>query len=253
MNLGVILLLLIIYVITMIVPYFGTSIIHFWDPKAGWLQLQFGVLHIPSVIYIGGSFAILMLVVVKRKDIKVQEKIKDEMIEAIEKLDIHKIDFEELFKTPNRFIKDILGIIRHGGIEEDIELSIKKHTADLITAYQNLMSQYNYVAVILPMLGMLGTITGLLQMFSIADGVDNIAQKMAGLSVALATTLYATLLVIMCVKPAYKKIEDKLIDLDNVENKLIINSKLFFHNVDLNRLIEESSKEAEEENDEKED
>ena len=251
MNLGVILVLLIIYIGTMIVPYYATTIIHWLDPKTWWLQLQLGVFHIPSILYIVGSFALLMLFVVKRKDIKIQEKIKDEIVEAIEKLDIHNINFEELFKSSNRFIKDILGVIRHGGIEEDIELSIKKHTADLVTAYQNLMSQYNYVAVILPMLGMLGTITGLLQMFSIADGVDNIAQKMAGLSVALATTLYATLLVIMSVKPAYKKIEDKLIELDNLENKLIINSKLFFHNVDLNKIMEAEEKKTEEEDEKK--
>lgn len=243
-------LFLILYGITMILPYYLTSIQHILDPKSWWLQVKFGIFHLPSVLYIVVSYYILKWFVVNNKILKTQKKIKEEIIEAIEKLDIHNIDTEELINTPNRFIKDIIGIIRYGGIEEDIELSIQKHTADLVTAYQNLMSQYNYIAVILPMLGMLGTITGLLQMFSISDGVDNIAEKMASLSVALATTLYATLLVIISVKPKYKQIENELIALDNLENKLIINAKLFFHNVDLNKLMnyEKEDNENEEKN-----
>jgi len=253
MNIFGIISLIGLYIITMIWPYYKTTILHDLDPKTWWLQLQFGVFHMPSLIYIIGSFFILRFFVVKIKDLKIQEKIKEEIVEATEKLDIQNLNLEELLRSSNRFIKDIIGIIRHGGIEEDIELSIQKHTADLVTAYQNLMSQYNYMAVILPMLGMLGTITGLLQMFSISNGVDNIAEKMTGLSVALATTLYATLLVIMSVKPSYKKIENKLIELDNLENKLIINSKLFFHNVDLNKIMIEENNEEEKDEKTKED
>jgi flagellar motor component MotA len=237
MNILGILFLIILYFLTMILPYYLTSIQHSLDPKTWWLQVQFGVIHWPSIVYIFGSYYILKWSVINKKILKTQKKIKDEIIEAIEKLDIHNTNIEDLLNTPNRFIKDIIGIISYGGIEEDIELSIQKHTTDLATAYQNLMSQYNYIAVILPMLGMLGTITGLLQMFSISDGVDNIAEKMASLSVALATTLYATLLVIMRVKPLYKQVENELIALENLENKLIINAKLFFHNIDLNRLM----------------
>jgi biopolymer transport protein ExbB/TolQ len=247
MNVLGIIFLGVLYFITMICPYYLTSINHSLDPKTWWLQVEWGVIHIPSLIYIVGSYYILNLFVVDKKTLKVQKKIKEEIIEAIEKLDIHNFNIEELLNSSNRFIKNIIGIIRYGGIEEDIELSIQKHTTDLAIAYQNLMSQYNYIAVILPMLGMLGTITGLLQMFSISDGVDNIAEKMASLSVALATTLYATLLVIMRIKPLYKQVENELIALNNLENKLIINAKLFFHNIDINKLMKYETEEKDEE------
>jgi len=108
--------------------------------------------------------------------------------------------------------------------------------------YEKLISEYGYIATILPMLGMVGTITGLLQMFA-SEGIDNIAEKLAGLSVALATTLYATLWVILITKPNAREVENHLIELDKEELDLVNSAKLFLHNVDIDLLLEPSSEE----------
>ncbi len=126
----------------------------------------------------------------------------------------------------------------HGGIEEDLELVVNKQVSHLTAIYEKLINEYSFIVTILPMLGMVGTVTGLLQMFAITDGVDNFAEKFASLSVALATTLYATLWVILITKPKSKDIENYLMEIDYDERLLIINSKLFLHNTDIYELPE---------------
>jgi len=234
------LILLGLYGFTMILPYYLTATTHNMDAKNWWFQLHFGILHIPSVFYIVSSAVILHLSIALDPNnllFKHKKLVKD-LDEAERILEEESDNYELILSSKNSFLHDIISIINRGGMEEDITLKIQKKVLDLSSYYERLITEYGYIAAILPMLGMLGTITGLLQMFAVGDGVDNIAQKMAGLSVALATTLYATLIVILITKPKSREVETKLHALENEEQKLIMNAKLFLHNVDIRRIIE---------------
>jgi len=242
--------LLVIYLLTMIVPYYLTTITHDMDAKNYWFQLHYGVFHVPSIVYILFSAFILHFSV--NADVSESKeshrKINKEIGEAESSFDLKNFNPVNIIHSSNTFIKNIWNVIKNGGIEDDMELIVEKETLKLATVYEKLIAEYGYIAAVLPMLGMLGTITGLLQMFAVTDGVDNIAQKMASLSVALATTLYATLWVVLITKPKSREIEAELIELNEQEHRLILSAKLFLHNADLNLLIERAEN-SQEEND----
>ncbi len=214
-----------VYGATMIWPYYATHEKHTLDAKNQYLQLMYGVVHIPSLIFIGASAFILFVFL--KNNLKKNIKLEKELSDAI------KItDDDEIIKSGNSFWKTVVDLIKHGGMEEDIELAVEKKVNNIVLYYEKEMAKFNYIAVILPMLGMLGTITGLLQMFAVSNGIDNIAEKMVGLSVALATTLYATLVVILYVKPVYKKLEERLMELDHMKHDFIISAKLLLHRIE---------------------
>ena len=225
------LLILALYSVTMIVPYIFPQFFHQLDPKNECLGLYLGVIHPPSIVFILGSFFILFRLL-KVKQFK--GNLKKELIEAVEIMESE--ESEKIFSSKNSFIRKIIDIIQKGGMEEDLNLVIENKMQDIFLHYESLMAKCNYISVILPMLGMLGTITGLLQMFAVSNAIDDIAAKMVGLSIALATTLYASLIVILYVKPRYKKVEEEVLELENYSKKLEINSKLLLHNFDLHTL-----------------
>ena len=237
--------LLAIYAITILYPYYLTTIAQQYDSKIWWNVLHSGFVHIPSILYVVSSALLLHLTLKFNLEelFSSHKKTHKEIQEAIKLLSIKQDNFSSLLDSTNPFVIDIKEIILHGAMEEDIELVVEKRVSDLTTRYEKLLSEYGYIATILPMLGMLGTITGLLQMFAVSDGIDNIAEKMASLSVALATTLYATMWVILITKPKAREIEISAIELENIEHKLIMSAKLFLHNADLNLLIEKSEEE----------
>lgn len=239
--------LLTIYALTILLPYYLTTVIQEYNSKDWWNVLHSGFIHLPSIVYILSSALLLHLTLAfdLTELFDSHKKTHKEIEEAIGLLSIKEEKFSQLLKSKNSFIVDIKDIILHGAMEEDIGLVVEKRVSDLATKYEKLLSEYGYISAILPMLGMLGTITGLLQMFAISDGIDNIAEKMASLSVALATTLYATMWVILITKPKSREIEISFIELTNMENKLIKSAKLFLHNADINLLMEKSEQEQE--------
>lgn len=238
--------ILAIYGVTIIYPYYLTSIVKVMDSKNDFFILHYGIIHYPSVLFIMLSTIFLHWSVKSETDkLSVShKKIKNDLENAIETLDLKDLDHEKFKVSENPFCKDIKYILLNGGIEEDIELTIKKHISSIGTSYERLINEYGYIATILPMLGMIGTITGLLQMFAIGNGVDNFSDKLASLSVALATTLYATLCVVFFTKPKSREIENWLVELENVEYKLVINSKLYMHNTDISLLFDNNVNES---------
>jgi biopolymer transport protein ExbB/TolQ len=234
-------LILIIYGVTVIFPYYLTSQ-DMISAKNYFLELHYGFIHYPSIVFIGLS-AILLHRSVKASEEKVFDshlKARKELLEATEQISLYNQDFTDFKETKNKFSQDIKTILLNGGIESDMELIVQKRTLKIATMYEKLISEYSYIATILPMLGMVGTITGLLQMFA-SEGIDNIAEKLAGLSVALATTLYATLWVVLITKPNARELENHLIELDKDELDLVNSAKLFLHNVDIDLLVQEES------------
>jgi len=232
--------LILIYGVTILVPYYLTTEKGV-DPKLDIFTLQFGFIHIPSVVFIIFSALILHRSIDLDSNEKkaLNEPLDEEIIEVIEVLSLdNEKRVEELKESKNPICQDLLAVIKHGGIEEDLELVIEKYVSAKSTVYEKLINEYGFIAAVLPMLGMIGTITGLLQMFAVNDGVDNFAEKFASLSVALATTLYATLWVVFVTKPKAKEVENRLMKIDHDTQQLVITSKLFLHNTALVELEE---------------
>jgi len=243
-----------VYLLTIIYPYIATTINHTMDSKNNLLILHNGIFHLPSIIFIFTS-AFLLHLSVKSQANEVSythKKARKELDEALNIIDFKNTGIDDFIKSKNKYCQDIKYILVNGGIEEDIELVINKYISAITSSYEKLINEYGYISTILPMLGMIGTITGLLQMFAVGGGVDNFSEKLASLSVALATTLYATLIVVFFTKPKSREIESWLIDINNDEYNLIINSKLYLHNVDLNLLLSAEDINEIDENDDKE-
>jgi flagellar motor component MotA len=231
-------IILILFFITIIYPYLAITIYHTLDAKNIIFTLQFGILHIPSFVFIVTSaLALHWSVNAKSNELTIShKKLRKSLKEAISVLDFQEKDYERFMQSENSFCSDIRVIILHGGIEEDLRNVVTKRVSNLTVSYIKLINEYGYIATVLPMLGMIGTITGLLQMFAINSGVDDFSEKLASLSVALATTLYATLFVVFVTKPKSRDIESWLISVDHEEEQLILQSKLFLHTLDMNIL-----------------
>jgi len=247
-----------IYFGTVIVPYILTSTklldsidilnpLH--NPKYWLWSLYGGFFHWPSLVFIIISALLLhrSIKVQTDKTKKNHSEFKKQIDGSIEELELFEETPSKFLQSSNVFSKDVKKIILKGGMEEDIELILDKHLMQFKKNYEKLINEYSYIATVLPMLGMIGTISGLLQMFAVPEGIDNFAEKLSGLSVALATTLYATLWVVFVTKPKAREIENWYIDIENDEHKLLINAKLFLHTADISLLedIEEVDEEEE--------
>lgn len=245
-----------IYVGTIILPYIltNTELLNFivaldpWHNPKHWLwTLYGGFFHWPSLVFIIISALTLhhSIKVQTDKTKKNHSEFKRQIDDSIEQLEVFEEDSNKFLQSSNVFSKDIRKIILKGGMEEDIELILDKHLMQFKKNYEKLINEYGYISTVLPMLGMIGTISGLLQMFAVPEGIDNFAEKLAGLSVALATTLYATLWVVFVTKPKAREIENWYIDIENDEQILLINAKLFLHTADISILenIEEIKEE----------
>jgi len=222
-------------------------------------KLYLGVLHIPSIIFIFGS--LLFLWMSKSKDeekvSKLEKSINKEFKEAdtLISLETYKLaDLKKLFaNSKNSYLQELRYLISIGSSEKELEMIIDKYTLKIYVAYEKLKNDYDYIAAVLPMLGMIGTIAGLLQMFgspTSMGGEDDFAAKFSGLSVALATTLYASLLTVLVVKPASRSVDTLILDTQKNEANILIKSKLFLYRLDtqvfLEYLRESESKDDEE-------
>ncbi len=248
------LLIFILFVVTIIVP----SSIHNWielEGKASELliagidfnKLYLGVIHIPSAIFIFGSL-ILLWISKSRDEDKVstlERNISKNFKEADELISLQSYEVEDLKKLfsnkKNSYLQELKYLISIGTSEKELDMIIDKYTLKIYIAYEKLKNDYDYIAAILPMLGMIGTIAGLLQMFGSPTGIggeDDFASKFSGLSVALATTLYASLLTVLLVKPASRRVETLMLNTQKNETNILIKSKLFLHRLDSQVFLE---------------
>ena len=177
-----------------------------------------GVIHLPSLLFIG-----LSLLVYWREAEKEAKKSRPATIDAAGVSEartrlshvLHRGDGETGSATPDLMLERFLQLsedksplvrvidqavrLGHGG--EALASAVASKLRDL-THFHHLQSRYwTQVASTLPLLGMTGTIAGLLFMFSSGDAGGDRAGQLAGLGIALLTTLYASLLTVLVVKP----------------------------------------------------
>lgn len=223
-------------------------------------RLYYGVIHIPSLVFILGSCFLLWMTKSKDEDKvnKLERAINKDFKEADELIELESYEKEDLKKlfsnSKNKYLQELQYLISIGSSEKEIEMVVDRYTLKIYIAYEKLKNDYDYIAGVLPMLGMIGTIAGLLQMFgapTAMGGEDDFAAKFSGLSVALATTLYASLLTVLIVKPASRGVDTHILDTEKNEANILIKSKLFLHRLDsqvfleyLNEINSEEEKEA---------
>lgn len=210
-------------------------------------RLYYGVIHIPSLVFIFGSLILLWMSKAKDEDsVSKKEKSLNRDFKEADKLialNTYEVkDLQKLFGSKeNRYLQELENLIAIGTSEKELDMIVDKYTLNIYIAYEKLKNDYDYIAAILPMLGMIGTIAGLLQMFGSPVGMgadDDFASKFSGLSVALATTLYASLLTVLIVKPASRRVDNLILDTQKNETNILIKSKLFLHRLDSQVFLE---------------
>lgn len=216
--------------------------------------MHYGILHPNSILFIGVITVILCLSIdkdikdAKRLHIQQETSVKDS-IKAFEEFFENKISTTELvaIAEKNNLVERTLQLIKYGAIEEDLVLSVQKVFSEIAAKYVKLKNDYEYAATVMPIIGMVGTIAGLLIMFAVPEGLEDFADKFSGLSISLATTLYASLVTILIFKPKARDIEEWIVNLDSDHEECEIAVKQFFHKVDMFDLLEECDKRSQNE------
>jgi flagellar motor component MotA len=258
-------LIFFLFIVMIVVPSFANTMFNMgWKASEIIIlgidvnKLYFGVIHIPSLIFILGSMFFLWLSKSKdeEKVSNLEKSINKEFKEADTLINQETYEVQDLQKlfanSQNKYLQELKYLISIGSSEKELEMVIDKYTLKIYVAYEKLKNDYDYIAAVLPMLGMIGTIAGLLQMFgspTSMGGEDDFAAKFSGLSVALATTLYASLLTVLVVKPASRSVDTLILDTQKNEANIVIKSKLFLHRLDTQVFLE-YLRESEAKNDE---
>jgi flagellar motor component MotA len=258
-------LIFFLFIVMIVVPSFANTMFNMgWKASEIIIlgidvnKLYFGVIHIPSLIFILGSMFFLWLSKSKdeEKVSNLEKSINKEFKEADTLINQETYEVQDLQKlfanSQNKYLQELKYLISIGSSEKELEMVIDKYTLKIYVAYEKLKNDYDYIAAVLPMLGMIGTIAGLLQMFgspTSMGGEDDFAAKFSGLSVALATTLYASLLTVLVVKPASRSVDTLILDTQKNEANIVIKSKLFLHRLDTQVFLE-YLRESESKNDE---
>ncbi|OCL85428.1 MotA/TolQ/ExbB proton channel family protein [Arcobacter porcinus] len=206
-------------------------------------DMFYGIFHINSALFIFSS-ALILYIFIDKNSKKIVKAYENKKIKEAEKY------FEEYFEekislleledktNKNKIIKEVLKILRLGGIEDDLLLGVQKIYNKIDNFYTKLKNEYEYAATLMPIIGMIGTVAGLLMMFSEPSQAEDFEKKFAGLSLALATTLYASLVTIVFFKPLARQKERQQIELENDFNDLEIEVRKFYHKVDLTEFLE---------------
>ena len=147
-------------------------------------QMYNGIIHPNSLIFIVVSALLLWLSI--DSDIKSAYKMHQnneastkEAKQVFEDFFEDKINMVQLVdkSKTNETVKKILFIIKYGGTEDDLILGIQKVFTEISSKYIKLKNDYEYLATIMPILGMIGTIAGLLIMFAVPEGIEDFQDK----------------------------------------------------------------------------
>jgi|GEM_PF-5345816 len=206
-------------------------------------EMHYGIIHPSSLLFIVMTALVLFFSIDTDIQKAHEEHQKDESsiketVATLENYFEDQIMLEELMQKAqnNKIISKMVHLIYYGVSEDDLSLSVDKIFTHISSKYVKLKSEYEYIATVLPIIGMVGTIAGLLIMFAAPSGIEDFEEKFAGLSIALATTLYASLMTVLIFKPKARSVEEWLVDLDTDHDYFDIAIKQFIHKVDLMEL-----------------
>lgn len=241
------LLILLCFGVFIVIPSISPEELGFTIPYIyEWNEnMKYGILHIDSLLFVGFTAFILWLSI--ERDIKKAKKLHldkrngfmeaEKSFESFFESTITLNDLVEKSKK-NHVIDKILHLLGHGAIEDDLVLGTQKIYLNIASSYSKLKNDYEYLATVMPIIGMIGTVAGLLMMFSEPTQAEDFEKKFAGLSIALSTTLYASLFTILWFKPNARSVEQWQTDLDEDFENLEISVRKFYHKVNLLELTD---------------
>ncbi|MDA9557140.1 MotA/TolQ/ExbB proton channel family protein [Vibrio sp.] len=229
----------------------------------------FSVFHLPSGLFIGLSMLILLG---NSKDKNTVKKVTSLNIKTLRKelheaqdimnstcrtLEEDKTDISSYKRLISQSKEDNVAgklsrLFLQGGTDDHAHIVLKRYT--LSTEKNSLLKtkQFGFIATLLPLLGMAGTITGLMFIFAgdmtgSASAEDSFNQKFAGMGIALLTTLYATILTAMYLKPRQHKVQMDLANLLLAKQEVLHDFILLKNTLDINQLMNQFHQEQLEE------
>lgn len=146
------------------------------------------------------------------------------MLDQIKSKDPQKMNvvYQKLHDAFNPYLVALAEHKRQGRIAEDFEFEVIGRTRNAIHAIEERIQHLSFVASVLPMLGMVGTLVGLMVMafqFTHKTGGAMNAQAInanfGAVGLALLTTLYAAIFTIIFVKPRIQSLKNSLAKLIN--------------------------------------
>lgn len=216
-------------------------------------QPTLGVIHVPSLIFIGLSYFILKRETssTSRSEIEgffAQVSDAEGFFSKSFKSMSTTSDYSELYREldATRQSSDLkarlLQLIYHGGSDKDVTRLLEIESSQYRQLALAKIKNTGFAATLLPLLGMAGTITGLMFIFSgdlqaAGSAEESFNQKFAGMGIALLTTLYATIITSLRAKPSQHaqqhELNDVLLDIERTENYVL----MFKHSVDLSQWV----------------
>jgi flagellar motor component MotA len=221
-----------IFILFVVIPFIDSG---FYMPDF-MTEVHWSIVHPASLCYIGLSF--LVYVFYSRVEARSQVFAKQNRLSHRELVEPNKLllaisgsqsgekdNLLDLFHNlKDRSANSLVGKITHcveNGLGEDcVRLSVA-HLTDSLAHYHGFLARYGgQVSSTLPLLGMTGTIAGLLFMFT-SDGVsDDRSTQLAGLGMALLTTPYASLITVLITKQCAKWQADKVEELHHLSEQV---------------------------------
>lgn len=194
---------------------------------------HFGVVHVPSLLFIVGAFFCYVIqnslsqvvyqfeqrkkgimprtINLARKELERTTALKDNkeaMLRALVSLDAR-----------NPLVGAVLACVANGYGADVVRRSIDKLTEDLTHHFEHRVRFWNQLSAVLPLLGMTGTIAGLMFMFKAGVGQDSV--NLSALSTALLTTLYASLITVLFSKMLFKINSDRLSQIRHLSGQVM--------------------------------
>lgn len=197
----------------------------------------FTVIHVPSLLFILCSWFIAELFLDSNKPerksgfdkIYTQLKKDNSTFAEVtgllmsENLSSKNKGYSKVHKEESPLVKAFVMHKNQGLLKDDFEFEISKVTRDAMHEIEERIQHANFVSSVLPMLGMVGTLIGLMLMavdFQNQGVTDFDEKKSMGanfeaLGIALLTTLYASLITVSLIKPRVQAYKNKLAKFNN--------------------------------------
>lgn len=193
-------------------------------------DLKLSVLHLPSLLFILISwFVAHWLLDSNKAEYEANPKIcykalkqanldMERFIEELKKQDISATQtvYEKLNSHENLLVNIFVELKKNGKLPEDFEFEIVRFARDSIHHLEERIQHVSFVSTVLPMLGMVGTLGGLMLMatqFSntqSGDAANAMQNNFEAVGIALLTTLYASLITITMIKPKVQSYKNQL-------------------------------------------
>ncbi|MBN2016951.1 MAG: MotA/TolQ/ExbB proton channel family protein [Candidatus Cloacimonetes bacterium] len=186
-----------------------------------------GVLMIPLFICSILSLAVIIEKLITLRVNKVLPPEVEKIVQNYKNEDDIKLVSSVCEQNKSLLARIILIIMNHRKLpyirmKEEIENNVRQE----LRALESRLGILETVAAVAPILGLLGTVVGMIKVFSVitSQGVGNASALSGGISEALITTAFGLTVAIpalICYNYFTRKTDDLILDIENVTNNLV--------------------------------